>query len=398
MKLELPESFSYRRVLLLALIVVGLYLVISLLPTLPARTGKVDFTAYWSASHLLAKRANFSDEATLLAVQTEKAGWNETYAMKTWNPPWVLVWLLPYGILGFERAAFLWIISNVGFLFTSVVLTWRFYIAGASEQKLPWAALAAAILFPSTLVALIFGQMNILVLFALVLFFYLLHRGKHGVAGVALSFTMVKPHIVYLTLAIILFHLLRRRNWRALTGFALSLLLPLLVVYALRPTFPAEYAASLGEGQLLGWETPTLATFLALILGWNWFRLIGILILPLVLLLWWIREGDLLEWTEVTLFLSLLTAPFAWSYDFVVLLIPLTHLIYWLCHGYLPRRESILITFLLVALYGVYYVQRVATPSELYFFWVPVTLAGLFAWGLYRSRPSAQSTYRVIRT
>jgi hypothetical protein len=239
--------------------------------------------------------------------------------------------------------------------------------------------------------------MNLLVLFGLAMFFYLREAGKPWAAGVTLAFTLAKPHIVYLTLAVILLQLVKERNWRTLAGFSLPLFLPILLTLALRPTFVSEYLTSVTGGQLLEWETPTLVTYLALKLGWNWMRLIGLALIPALVAVWW-KYGDripLLEAAEAALFLSLLTAPFAWSYDFVVLLLPLTHLVSWLRYGSLPRFEWLLTCAALLGIYIIYYLQRVATPSELYFFWVPVMLAMLYFWTWYRCRSVSAHSFSV---
>jgi hypothetical protein len=374
------------------LVLLGIYLCGTLLPGLPARTGKGDFRAYWSASHLLANGRNFSSDETLLETQTSLTGWDEDYAMKTWNPPWVLVWLLPYGVLGFEQATMLWMFTNIVLLAASVLVAWRLFPAGAGQQKWLWGALLLAVLFPSSLVAILYGQVNLLVLFGLVMFFYFRQAGRPWAAGIALALTMAKPHIVYLALAIILLQLLRERRWRTLAGFTLPLLLPLLLTWLLRPTFVPEYLQSVDGGQLLQYGTPTLVTYLALQLHWPWLRLLGLLLLPLLLLWWWKLDGriPLLKAAGAAIFLSLVTAPFGWSYDFVVLLLPLTQLVYWLQQDSVPRREALFIAMGLILIFLIYYLQRAAAPSELYFFWVPVALALLYfgAWWRYRPAPA----------
>ncbi len=193
---------SRRRIILYPFLLLGIVLVVALLDGLPANTGKVDFRAYWSASHLLAHGRNSSDSEALLEVMTTKTGWDGDYAMKTWNPPWVLVWLLPYGRLDFERAANLWLGTNLLFLFAAAVVSWRFY---AGEARRVWLPILVAVLFPSSLVALIYGQMNLLVLFGLVMFFHFRAAGKAWAAGLMLAFTLAKPHLVYLALVIVFF-------------------------------------------------------------------------------------------------------------------------------------------------------------------------------------------------
>ncbi len=180
--------------------------------------------------------------------------------------------------------------------------------------------------------------------------------------------------------------MVRERNWRSLAVFSLALLGPVMVTFLLRPTFVSEYLASVTGGQLLTWETPTLISYLAIKSGWGWLRMIGLLLVPGAGALWW-KYGErfpLLAAVEVALFLSLLSAPFAWSYDFVVLLLPLIHLVSRLQRPRLPGAEILITYAALCVIFIVYYYQRVTTPSELYFFWVPVSLGAVFAVVMYR--------------
>jgi hypothetical protein len=147
---------------------------------LPPETGKIDFRAYWSASYLLARGANFADESSLLAAQRELTGFDSDYAMKTWNPPWILVWLLPFTWVGFDVGATLWLMTNVGALLLSIVASWRMlWPPDIKTRRLLWLPVLVAILFPSTIVTLVFGQVNLMVLCGIVGFLvFLLPRPR----------------------------------------------------------------------------------------------------------------------------------------------------------------------------------------------------------------------------
>ncbi|MFW5942905.1 MAG: hypothetical protein ACOCXI_13980, partial [Chloroflexota bacterium] len=47
----------------------------------------------------------------------------------------------------------------------------------------------------------------------------------------------------------------------------------------------------------------------------------------------------------------------------------------------------------LVVTYVAYYYQRIATPSELYFFWVPVVIAVIYGWVAWRT---AGTTFSAV--
>ncbi len=90
------------------------------------------------------------------------------------------------------------------------------------------------------------------------------------------------------------------------------------------PTFLTEYGTTVGAGRLFDYETPTLGGVLGAAVGWQQSKLIGLIVLPLAVLSWW-RAGaqwDIRTLVDVTLLTSIITAPFGWSYDFVLLLVP----------------------------------------------------------------------------
>ena len=384
--------WTKKNLLSAALAVLAGFLLVGGLARLPARAGKIDFRAYWSASYLLSQRENFTSDDQLMEVQQEHTGWNTDYAMKTWNPPWVLVWLLPYASLEFDHAANVWLFTNIFALFFSVVSGWRIYAAQSPQQRWIWLPLLAAVLFPSTIVAMIYGQVNLAVLGSLLAFLTLYHRSHDFAAGLALSITTLKPHLLYLTLLIIVLDALHKRRWGVFAGLLTSLGVSTLVVFLLRPSFMAEYLASNTSNNLLAWETATLATYLSIQLGWAWVRLIGIALLP-VIVVWWIRNKDRLAFmtlVNVTLLLSIMTMPFGWSYDFVVLLLPIMNILLWIVasRSGLQRFDRLLAATLLIGMYLVSYYQRIQTPSELFFFWVPVVIAGIYFWLYWRSHNS----------
>ena len=378
-----------------SLIVIGfllLFFVATSFIKLPRRIGQIDFRAYWSASYLLSHSENFGDDDLLRQVQREQTGFDREYAMKTWNLPWILVWFLPYALLSFEQAARLWFFTNLVVLQASMIGSWHVVTAVApSQNKWGWILpLLTAILFPSTLVALLFGQVNIMVLGGIVGFLYFYQRSQDISAGVALALTTLKPHLVYLALPIILLHLFLERRWRVLAAVTITVLGSTAVLFLLRPTFLSEYLSSTSGGDLFRWETATLTTYLSLHFNQLWLRLIGIPLVPLALFIWWRKRTQVIFHltVQVAVLISIITTPFGWSYDFVLLLLPLTQLWAWLIGGLRTRWETAVVIITLIVSFLITYQQRVQTTSELYYFWIPLVIAALYAYTAYRRVPT----------
>lgn len=357
------------------------FLVIYFAPPLPNRMGQIDFAGYWSASYLLAHSQNFSNDQNLLAVQQTMTTLHESYPMKTWNPPWLLVLLLPLTWLSFAQASWAWPLFNITLLF--VVAIWLHQMGQTNGKPLYFSlALALLFLFPSTLVALLFGQVNILVLFGLVAFLWANRQKHYFLAGCALALTLVKPQLVYLTLPILLLDCLYNRKWAVFRGLFSALLGLSLIAFLFRPTYLSDYLTTVSGGSLLAWQNPTLSSYLHAISGWEWVRWLGIELLVGLLAIWY-RYRALVSsrmWLEISLLLSLISTPFAWSYDFVLLFIPMMAILDELALGnfFSPFRLAVFVIWMIF--YGLMYYHRLRSPNELFFFWIPLAVAGIYGW------------------
>lgn len=383
-----PKSAKGKHLLLAGLLLIlAAALLIGPVPDL--QIGKGDFTGYWSASYLLSQGENFANVQRLDQVQRELAGWSEEFTMITWNPPWLLSLLLPFSILSFPRASWLWLLTNIILIFASSLLAWLTFSQRQQTRQRFWILIPFTFLFFPTLSAVLLGQVNILVFFGLSLFLYLEERTHLFRGGAALALTTIKPHLVYVTLPLLLLRALYRRNWRLIGGLALPLVILTLIVFVLRPTFLGEYFQTTNEGNLLGWQTPTIGGILGATFGWHWAKLMGLLILPLMILWWW-RYGEQLKTAplvQITLIISVMTAPFGWTYDQIVLLIPLLQIVVWVIDGrYSPlERTALLIT--LIILDVVIFYQRLSIQSEVEMFWVPIVIGLLYSWAYWRKQP-----------
>lgn len=375
---------KFKQWLRIAILVVGVAFLSAMPQPFPTHLAKVDFQAYWGASYLLAHSENFSDPERLLEVQQQLEAWDEETPQMTWNPPWLLVLLLPLTLLTFNRASWIWFLINIALVFTSTLSLWSLYVSQPeTRRRIGWGLLMSFAFLP-TVTTFLVGQVSSLVLFGLVAFLHFEHQRRPFYAGIALALTTIKPHLVYITLPLILLEMLRRRQWRTVTGFFMPLVLGVAITFLFRPTFLAEYFSTMSSGSLLYRTVPTLSFFLSRITGWIGIRLMGIVVLPIVLLYWrqrWRHNSpNLPDLMAVTLFLSVITAPFGWSFDVIVLLVPLLQMLVWIVEGKVPRDRSLAILLLFVATNCVTLYQRSLQLRDDYFFWFPIALACLYVW------------------
>jgi len=199
-------------------------------------------------------------------------------------------------------------------------------------------------------------------------------------AGAGLALTLVKPHLVYITLPIVLFDALIKRSWRLWAGFGSVIVTLTGIALLLRPSFLSDYSQSFLAGDLLSWQTPTLGGFLAVTFGWQWSKWMGLLVLPMVAVAWrhWRDRLDLSQILGFTALISIITAPFGWGYDAIVLLLPMLQAVVWVIEGRYGRAESILLLFGLVLINGLSFYQRAMGTNEVYYFWIPLAVAAVY--------------------
>ena len=339
-----------------------------------------DFIGYWSAAHLLAHAQNFNDSDLLLTTQQTVVGWNGGLVVRTWNPPWLLPLLFPYIIFPFTRAAWLWLITNIFMIFVSAILAWQAMAKTKSGRNRAWVAPVIAIIFAPTLTALYMGQVNTFVLLGLALTLFFQHKNRDGLAGMGLALAMVKPHLVYITVPIILLNSLANKQWRLIIGFLGSLLLLTGITFVQRPTFIFEYLSGVNEGNLFDWLTPTLGDFINVTLGWPHADLMGIILLPLMCLWWWLNRKKIhfSELLQITLIVSVITAPFGWGYDAIVLLIPILQIVIWAFETIQSKWIQISLIIGLILLDGFAFYHRTVMQNEVEVFWIPIAIGVLY--------------------
>lgn len=374
-----PKSQAALRLILL-LCAAGFILALPL--PLPGRIGTTDFRPYWASSYLLGRGLDFSDPGLIDATERTLTGWNRDYTMSAWFAPTGNLVLLPFTRLPFARAAYYWLLINIAVIFTSALLLWR------GPQSKVGIALIAAFVFSMTLLSLIYGQVNTLVLLGLALYLHFTERQRPAAAGVSLVLTTVKPHLVILALPLLLLDALRRRQWRMLAGFGGALAGCALLLFALNPQWPIRFWRLVSGGMELVRETPTLNGLLVLAGEGAWGKWLWLPAL-LVAIAGWLLKGK--GWQprlllDVSVTAGLVVAPVGWSYDQVLLLLPVWSMLGWATDGSLDRRDAFAVVLALLAANAVTFYQRIQTPSEVWFFWTPLIVAGVYAYAWWKNR------------
>ncbi len=359
--------------LLLAVLVV----LTGLLPEPPA--GKTDLRAYWGAGFLLREGESFTDYDRMARLQQTATGWPvENGAMMTWNPPWILPLFVPLSLLPYDQAVWLWLLLAIGLTLISFHWLGRPAPAPRARWRNPIRILLGLSFVPWLQMVAI-GQIGVLILFGLAGSLHFRDK-RPWLAGVLLLLTTAKPHVVFLTLPLLLVEAVWHRRWRFLGGFLLALLGATGVTFLFRPAFVLDYITGMsgGQGVLLSRPSPTVPALLSTLAGFDALRFSGLLLLPWVLWWWWRREAgvgrsgpsDFL--VGQTLLLSAIFAPYGYPFDFITLLIPLALVWEWAVRWDRSAFDRLLLLILFIA--GNVMALRLQLSGALIaqFWWVPL--------------------------
>jgi hypothetical protein len=283
-----------------------------------------DFVEYWSAGHLNASGQNPYDPELMFDLETKlRPDLGEPVMM--WNPPWTLALAMPLGLLPCHVAHLLWLILSLTILLVGSDFLWRFYGGIPRYRGISW---FIALSFTPTLLVLEMGQITPLILLGLIGFLFFERNGRDSLAGACLTLAAIKPHLIYLVGLGILLWTVERRRWSILLGAGITLLLATAVALVFNPSVLNQYWFSLTHRPPERFYSPTIGTYLRLLLGPEkfWLQFVPV-VLGLGWFAWyWPRWRRAWQWSEqlpVLLLASYLTASYGtWPFDYVVMLIP----------------------------------------------------------------------------
>lgn len=290
----------------------------------PARYNNRDFMSLFAGGKAILRGLDPYDPAVWNPLRAELGS--------TWMPDdrtpfplWTLLLVLPFAALDLGWAAAAWLAFSLCVLGGGLFLLIQAYY----DKPLPVGEFTLVALFTFTyravLVSMNNGQITFLLFFVLALFLWLVRRERPFLAGIALSFVILKPNAFVLFVPAFGLWLLLRRRWRVVAGAVAGGLGMLLVSWLVLPGWLSEWLNVTGKTEVTA-ITPTVWG-LAYEIWPEWWAALGIVFVvgvTAVLGLIIYRQPTLTE-TEVmplALIGSLLTTPYAWVYEHLLLLIP----------------------------------------------------------------------------
>jgi hypothetical protein len=332
--------------------------------------GTLDFVIYWSAFQIFADGGDPYDLATLNEVK-DRSGIRYRSDLPFRAPPWTLTLLLPLLAWRFEASATLLLLSHAVLVPSIAGLAWATFatVPASTAQKV----LAALCVLP--LVNLVqSGNLGLVVTAGVAGCFWALARRRDVLAGAFFVSTALKPHLFLPLLAALLLWTFRTRRWAWVVSCGAGVALAAALAYAISPAVFAQWIGGRASAQLF--ETPTLANAVANAVGaatgtkpaWP------VTVIPLagvaVTLLWFARREIVWErHLPPLLCWSLVTAPYAWLHDDVLLMIPQVALVAAALRGTATAQRAVV--GMLVAFHALTGMLSGAPPKD-----VATTLGG----------------------
>lgn len=342
---------------------------------LATRFGYVDFTGYWSATYLLHQGHNPYDPAAIMNIERTLAHSEADFVMMAWNPPTLFVFLLPLSWLSFTEAHATWFVINVIMLLTISLMLAHLYLPKGGKPLLGICLLAA--LFPQALIALMMGQVTLLVSLGLLSSMILINREHWFWGGFVLILTTVKPHIAFLAVPYLLLYMAYRRKWQGWLGLLVSGGICMTILFMVRPLWISDLMALLSIAPV-NWGIPTIGGILSFLNVTEAGRYLVVTFLPLAWLL--ARSQTTVDMESAVALLTAITVPttfYGWSYDQSILLIPIAHLFGWFLLSSSRLVKAIVLLSILIS-FSLNWIQRLVSTDEVYYFWLPVFWAVVY--------------------
>jgi Glycosyltransferase family 87 len=355
-----------------------------------------DSIQYWATGTLLLHHQNPYSVPDVQALESSQ-GYRAARPLMLRTPPWSVWMVLPLGMLNSFWAWVVWLAVLLASLVISMRISWRMYGEGPHA---PAAFLLAGYLFAPVAACLVAGQMGMVLLLGIAIFL-LLEEDRPSLAGAALLIPMAKPHIFALLWPIVAVWIIARRRWSLLGGIAAAFALANLIAVAFDHAIFEHYREMLQQQAIQHEFIPALS---GMIRGIFFRRFFWVQFVPTGLgLLWSVRyywkNRRIWNWRQhgpAVLVVSLLTTPYSWMTDEVVLLPAILQGAVWLNRAKLKVRSQIVIlVFVFLDLLLLLIVRAQVAPATGIYFWSSLVW---FSWYWYAKSFSQDPRGKAVAT
>lgn len=295
---------------------------------LPGSFGAIDLVQYWSSSVAALRGNNPYDAAVLWELQKGELS-ELTRPVMMWNPPQLLPLLVWSALFSFNHFVTIWFaFSCTAFGICALACLQRAKLENGpdeSDSALPF--LVVLTFFPIAL-SVSYGQIGaVLLLGWFGCLFFSKASWDRFIGGVCLAITAVKPHLLYLIYLWTFLCFLRYGRNRLLLGFFSGIALLSIATFAINPALIPWYIHAAGSPPIY-FKTPTAGSWLQESIGKHevWIRcfptITGAVVVAAFFLYSTLAANRALRPSTLLALVpwSLVTSPYGWVYDQVLIL------------------------------------------------------------------------------
>ena len=370
------RNIHLKKSLTWAMLVISSALLIIIFPTLTAPEYILgdDFSHFWASGKLFIHQENPYQLENILRTFRE-AGIDTTsqatLGFQTLNPPWALIILAPFGLLNYSLARLAWLIVNISLVIIIARQFWNIYQPSRNKY---WVPLLVAFCFSPTFSVLSKGQVTLWVVLGIT-GFILFTQGMLSSwwAGAGLVLIMLKPQLFYLLWPALGLWVIFQRRWKLVISGAIVWLSATILLHLVNPQLWRQYINAALAYPYDQWATPTIGSYLR----YYWWGLDNFWIqyLPACFALTWtivhvIKHRHHWVWHEqlpALLLVSLLSSPYAWTYDQVLILPAIIIAAFWLSRASTRFTIVAWLTYLVINLANVLLHTRL---DDFWFLWL----------------------------
>jgi hypothetical protein len=318
------------------------------------------FFTFWLAGHM-----NWTGEHPY-----DSAAWVGAHPINgvTWIPNQIFPYPLPLallmaplGLFPMAQSFVIWtVVSQV--LIAASILVCASLWEGRNQQFFALLIVVAFLLNSNMRILWQTGSISALFLLFLLIALYLQQKGHDFPAGIALALLALKPSFLIIA-ALIGFWLLLRRNWKMIGGGVVGGLLLFIIGLMQDVAWVSKFrGASENLFSLRVGSQPTIVSYTRLACGGEMncaiacYAVIALLLVALYAWLIWKNRAALnpLSVFSAAITLGVLLPPYIWSYDYVLLVIPVCYICF---EGIRRTRKFIWPTLFLLLLDGLSFVM-----------------------------------------
>lgn len=351
-----------------------------------------DSIQYWAAGTLLLHRSNPYSVVDVQALESSQ-GYAAKRPLMVRMPPWSVWMILPEGLSSSYWAWVLWMLCLFVSLVFSMRISWRLYGSG---PKPPDIFLLCGYLFAPVAACFVAGQVGMILLLGITLFL-LLEKVHPFLAGAALLLPMEKPHIFILLWLALAISIVRHKRWVLVSGAATAFLIANCIGLMFDPAIFQHYREMLRQQAIQNEFIPSVSGVIRALFFrrffWVQFLPMGFGLLWSVWFYWknrrtwiWSQHGPEL------LIASVLTTPYSWMTDEVIVLPAILQGAIWLYRSRLGlgSRLIIIVFVLLNSLLLLMLGARIPLTHASYS-WSSLLWCGFYLYAKRFARPWAEA-------